>query len=185
MKGNEQGGGSGGLPTHMPLSPRDVQKTQFLPSHSSCQAPFHTDFPAWARITELLPRMSLTLKIVDCTKGNPTPSGFVNGSLPVVVYSSFPSRYLLQQVATGRRVPKVLSAAAVHSGLLARNLHETPSENGPESVWQGETSVSTAGVFLQYVEDRNRRFNAARRAQIHLQPVFHEGSGLAVCKKRD
>jgi len=27
---------------------------------------------------------------------------------------------------------------------------------------------------LQYVEDRNRRFNAARRAQIHLQPVFHE-----------
>ena len=27
---------------------------------------------------------------------------------------------------------------------------------------------------LQYVEDRNCRFNAARRAQIHLQLVFHE-----------
>ena len=31
---------------------------------------------------------------------------------------------------------------------------------------------------LQYVEDRKRRFNAARRAQIHLQPVLHVVSGL-------
>ena len=27
---------------------------------------------------------------------------------------------------------------------------------------------------LQYVEDRNFRFTAARRAHIHLQPVFHD-----------
>ena len=27
---------------------------------------------------------------------------------------------------------------------------------------------------LQYVEDRNRRFNAARQAQINFRSVFHE-----------
>jgi len=47
-------------------------------------------------------------------------------------------------------------------------------ESGNEFFWQGEAMISTGGMLAQHVEDRNRRFNAARRAQMRSQQVFHE-----------
>ena len=73
---------------------------------------------------------------------------------------------------------QIQSSVALWRHVLTRILHETPGENGSESVWQGETRFRPQAYSLQYVEDRKRRFNAARGAQILLQPVFHEVSGL-------
>ena len=52
-------------------------------------------------------------------------------------------------ITTWRAVPNPLHENTCEETytLLTRTIHETPSENGSESVWQGETAVSTAGVF--------------------------------------
>ena len=70
-----------------------------------------------------------------------------------------------------RRSPRIMT------GHLAWVLHETPSENGSESVWQGEIRFRPQAYSLQTVEDRKRRSSATWRAQVHLQPVLHEVSG--------